>query len=79
MIEHHGQKPRGDNAGCCRRTDDGDVIGGDGCSPTCQFEAVGLTCGDGATTGLERCDDNNLLNGDACNPTDWASKATNNL
>src|SRR5690606_18379177 len=63
-------------AGC----DEGDVVGGDGCGPTCQNEPVitpgpnptvsGLDCGDGIITYvggvLEECDDGNLSDGDGC-------------
>jgi cysteine-rich repeat protein len=43
--------------------DDGNVQPGDGCSATCQFEAV---CGDGMTGAGEFCDDGNTQDGDGC-------------
>jgi cysteine-rich repeat protein len=48
--------------------DDGNVVGGDGCSATCQAEAV---CGDGVVTVIagEQCDDGNVVGGDGCSPT----------
>jgi cysteine-rich repeat protein len=49
--------------------DDGNTVAGDGCSPACQFEPVGETCGDGTTDPLEKCDDGNTSNGDGCNST----------
>jgi cysteine-rich repeat protein len=50
--------------------DDGNTTtAGDGCGPSCRFETVGASCGDGLVDPLEVCDDGNLLNGDACNPT----------
>lgn len=41
--------------------DDGNAVGGDGCSATCHNE-----CGDGSVDGDERCDDGNLIAGDGC-------------
>jgi len=50
--------------------DDGNKTAGDGCSPTCQLELVGASCGNGTIEGpLEVCDDSNTTNGDGCNPT----------
>jgi cysteine-rich repeat protein len=50
--------------------DDGNKTAGDGCSPTCQFEPVGTSCGNGTIEApLEVCDDSNTNNGDGCNPT----------
>jgi cysteine-rich repeat protein len=56
--------------------DDGNLVAGDGCSPTCQIEpgwqcpAPGLACkpicGDGRKVGGEACDDGNRLDGDGC-------------
>ncbi len=55
--------------------DDGNLIAGDGCGPTCQEEPrvivgptpiVSVTCGDGLRTGSESCDDGNTENGDGC-------------
>ncbi len=59
--------------------DEGDVIPGDGCSPTCQHEpscvnGQGCTseCGDGLRMQFkdgkpyEECDDGNLIDGDGC-------------
>lgn len=45
--------------------DDGNLINGDGCSSTCQDEAI-EQCGNGLLEGLEQCDDGNLINGDGC-------------
>ena len=44
--------------------DDGNIQGGDGCSPTCQLESY---CGDGIRDTGETCDDGNKVNGDGCN------------
>ena len=41
--------------------DDGNLVGGDGCSPRCLRE-----CGNGQREGLEECDDGNTLDTDAC-------------
>ena len=43
--------------------DDGNVIGGDGCTPQCKFNV----CGDGVVLkAKEECDDGNKQNGDGC-------------
>lgn len=44
--------------------DDGNVLSGDGCSSSCQYEV----CGDSITQPAlgEQCDDGNLNNGDGC-------------
>jgi cysteine-rich repeat protein len=42
--------------------DDGNNVGGDGCSATCEPEV----CGDGEQTGAETCDDGNQENNDGC-------------
>ena len=42
--------------------DDGNIIGGDGCSSTCQLEI----CGNEVIDPGEQCDDGNLSNGDGC-------------
>lgn len=49
--------------------DDGNSIGGDGCSHVCQFEGTNCPDGDAAGAGQEgeECDDNNDLPGDNCN------------
>ena len=49
--------------------DDGNTTPGDGCSPTCQLEAVGAFCGDATVDAIEICDDGNTTNGDGCNAT----------
>ena len=49
--------------------DDGNTARGDGCSETCQYETLGVGCGDGSIGPLEKCDDSNTANGDGCNPT----------
>ncbi|HEV7730856.1 MAG TPA: DUF4215 domain-containing protein [Candidatus Binatia bacterium] len=41
--------------------DDGNLLGNDGCSPTCQSE-----CGNGVVSRTEGCDDGNVTNGDGC-------------
>src|SRR6185437_15357276 len=58
--------------------DDGNKVGGDGCTPLCQVESgwicpqVGactrnVVCGDGMVTApFEACDDGNTDNGDGC-------------
>jgi len=46
--------------------DDGNVIAGDGCSETCQFEAV---CGNNIAEPGETCDDGNATAGDGCSAT----------
>ena len=42
--------------------DDGNILSGDGCSPSCGNEA----CGNGLVEPGERCDDGNTTNGDNC-------------
>ncbi len=44
------------------RCDDGNVLAGDGCSPSCQLEG----CGDGVLQVNEICDDRNQIAGDGC-------------
>jgi len=55
--------------------DDGNLVAGDGCGPTCQREptvtvgpnpTVSSTCGDGLKTANEGCDDGNNTPGDGC-------------
>ena len=58
--------------------DDGNQIGGDGCSATCQTETDWICpepgqpcvstvkCGDGIVSGAESCDDRNTTSGDGC-------------
>src|SRR5688500_144961 len=46
--------------------DDGNAVGGDGCSAICRIEAA-VSCGDGAVAASEGCDDGNTLPGDGCN------------
>lgn len=43
--------------------DDTNTMSGDGCSDTCQIEAI---CGDGVLQPGEHCDDNNTMSGDGC-------------
>jgi cysteine-rich repeat protein len=48
--------------------DDGNLVGGDGCSPTCTLEGVGGVCGDNIfNPPQEQCDDGNLMDNDGCN------------
>jgi len=44
--------------------DDGNLVDGDGCSSTCETEA--LQCGDGSVGSGEACDDGNVVDGDGC-------------
>jgi fibro-slime domain-containing protein len=58
--------------------DDGNMLGGDGCSATCQTETDWICpepgqpclstvkCGDGIVSGAEGCDDRNTTSGDGC-------------
>src|SRR6266702_354185 len=46
--------------------DDGNIIGGDGCSADCKSTEV---CGNGIRDVGEACDDGNLVNGDGCSGT----------
>jgi len=46
--------------------DDGNTIGGDCCSATCQLEVI---CGNGCIEGAEECDDGNVISGDGCSST----------
>ncbi len=56
--------------------DDGNPVGGDGCSETCTVEVpyactgtpslCSPTCGDGYFDRQEECDDGNLIDGDGC-------------
>jgi cysteine-rich repeat protein len=50
--------------------DDGNTVGGDGCSAQCTIE-IPSACGDGSVqTQLgEQCDDGNMANGDGCSST----------
>ena len=48
--------------------DDGNTVGGDGCSSICQNERV-QTCGDKILQQPEQCDDGNTLDGDGCSST----------
>ena len=61
--------------------DDGNTVGGDGCSPQCTIETnyvcsvpgqpcvSTVRCGDGRISGTEQCDDGNTLSGDGCDST----------
>ena len=63
------------------KCDDGNKMGGDGCTPLCQIEkgwvcpTVGqpcmrdAICGDGKLTAPEGCDDGNTTSGDGCSST----------
>ena len=62
------------DAGNGEECDDGDIVGGDGCSATCQNEgsaSVGGVCGDGIrdhnpAQGGEDCDYGDVTSGDGC-------------
>jgi len=60
--------------------DDGNLLGGDGCSAACQIETgwicptagqpcMAAKCGDGIVAGNEQCDDGNDVAGDGCSAT----------
>ena len=61
--------------------DDGNHVGGDGCSIDCKIEVDWfcqtpgrpctylVACGDGTVAGAETCDDHNTRGGDGCDPT----------
>jgi fibro-slime domain-containing protein len=61
--------------------DDGNKMGGDGCTPLCQIEdgytcppsgggcTLTVNCGNGKLEGTEQCDDGNMANGDGCDST----------
>ncbi|WP_082282799.1 DUF4215 domain-containing protein [Myxococcus hansupus] len=61
--------------------DDGNTVGGDGCSATCRELEVGWVCpaaggrcsaalcGDGIVAGAEECEDGNSVSGDGCSDT----------
>jgi len=51
------------NASFGETCDDGNTKSGDGCSNTCQSEAI---CGNGTKEGVEQCDDGNPKSGDGC-------------
>lgn len=70
----------GDGApGAGEQCDDGNVVDGDGRSPSCAIDpgwtctgepsACAPICGDGVVVGLEACDDSNTENGDCCSST----------
>ena len=46
--------------------DDGNTIGGDGCTSDCMLEGEPGVCGDGIRTPDEECDDGDLVAGDGC-------------
>ena len=51
--------------GSGEQCDDGNTVGGDGCSAACQFEV----CGNGIVDVGETCDDGNTTSGDGCSAT----------
>ena len=90
-IEENGWDCGSDEPSLCSRTcgngrpdvgegcDDGNLMGGDGCSAACALE-TGYTCsgapsscspvcGDGLMIGGEACDDNGTVPGDGCSAT----------
>src|SRR6266699_16317 len=46
--------------------DDGNRVGGDGCSAACKVESGMPRCGDGILETGEACDDGNTIGGDGC-------------
>jgi cysteine-rich repeat protein len=46
--------------------DDGNRVGGDGCSAACQVESGNPRCGDGILETGEECDDGNTVGADGC-------------
>jgi cysteine-rich repeat protein len=56
--------------------DDGNDVGGDGCSTTCELEGV---CGDGTVTAGEQCDDGNAAGGDGCSATCHVEECGNHV
>ncbi|TNV83381.1 hypothetical protein FGO68_gene15141 [Halteria grandinella] len=69
----------GKNLTGTKECDDGNLLPGDGCSPTCHQEdgytctsfpsICSETCGDGRNLGLLPCDDGNKFSGDGCSPS----------
>ncbi len=65
--------------GAAETCDDGNTVGGDGCSSTCTTEAgwscptggaaCDEICGDALIVGAEECDDGNTVDGDGCDST----------
>jgi len=51
---------------CGEQCDDGNTLGGDCCSATCQNETI---CGNGCVEFPEACDDGNVTSGDGCSAT----------
>jgi cysteine-rich repeat protein len=49
--------------------DDGNRVGGDGCSSICQTETPQAACGDGQLDADEACDDGNVASSDGCSAT----------
>ncbi len=47
------------------KCDDGNLLGGDGCSAECEIEPE-PKCGDGKVNGTDECDDGNTADGDGC-------------
>ncbi len=78
-----------DAGSCCgngildkgEQCDDGNAVGGDGCSSQCIIESnyvclvagqacvSTVRCGDGRISGSEQCDDGNTISGDGCSST----------
>src|SRR6185503_3674453 len=46
--------------------DDGNRLGGDGCSSICTTETPQAACGDGQLDADEACDDGNVASSDGC-------------
>ncbi len=49
--------------------DDGNLVAGDGCSPSCKDESALPVCGNSKVEEGETCDDGNTKNGDGCSST----------
>lgn len=67
-----GEFPAGNNCGdgwvnAPEECDDGNAVGGDGCSSICTVEGTVVPiCGDGIILSNEECDDGNNADGDGC-------------
>jgi len=81
--QNHVEPPTGPTPNCGdgvqdmgEDCDDGNMIGGDGCSAACRVEegfmcppagkCTAIVCGDGILTNEKECDDGNTTDGDGC-------------